>query len=117
MIRANRIERVNNIIRQEISEMLQRRVKDPRLGGFVAITKVVSTSDLRRTTVYVSCYSTQKEQEKILDVLTAASGFFRNELAKCLKLRYVPELNFKWDNSIEKGAYLQELIDNVGEGV
>lgn len=116
LVRVNRIERVNKLIRQEISEMLQRRIKDPRLGGFIAVTKVKATPDLRYATVYVSCFCNHEEQEKIINVLTAASGFFRNDLAKRLKLRYVPELNFKWDDSIEKGAYLQKLIDNVGEG-
>jgi len=113
---AHRIERVNNLIRQEVSELLQRQVKDPRLGGFVAITEVSATPDLKQARVFVSCLGDREEQEKILSVLTAAAGFFRNELAKRIKLRCVPELTFQWDNSIERGAHLLELINKVGEG-
>jgi len=110
---AYRIERVNSLIRNEISELLQRQVKDPRLGGFVAVTEVTATPDLKHAKVFVSCLGDQEEKEKILSVLTAASGFFRNELAKRIKLRCIPELSFRWDDSIERGAFLQELINKV----
>jgi len=113
---AYRIERVNNLIRQEISELLQRQVKDPRLGGFVAVTSVTATPDLKHAKVFVSCLGDQEEKEKILSVLTAASGFFRNELAKRIKLRCIPELSFRWDDSIERGAYLLELINKIEGG-
>ncbi len=113
---AHRIERVNNLIRQEISELLNRQVKDPRLGGFVAITEVATSPDLRYARIFVSCLSGKEEKQEILSALTAASGFFRNELAKRLRLRHVPELIFQWDDSIERGAYLLELIDKVSDG-
>ena len=110
---AHRIERVNNLIRREISELLQRQVKDPRLGNFVAITDVSTSPDLKYAKVFVSCIDGNQEKQEILAVLTSASGFFRNELAKRLRLRHIPELNFKWDDSIERGAHLSELIDAV----
>ena len=113
---AYRIERVNSLIRNEISELLQRQVKDPRLGGFVAVTEVTATPDLKHAKVFVSCLGDQEEKEKILSVLTAASGFFRNELAKRIRLRSIPELSFQWDDSIERGAHLLELINKI-EGV
>ena len=110
---AYRIERVNNLIRQEISELLQRQVKDPRLGGFVAITEVSASHDLKHAKVFVSCLGNQEEKQEVLSVLTAASGFFRNELAKRLRLRYIPELSFQWDDSFERGNYIIQLIDKV----
>ncbi len=113
---AYRIERVNNLIRQEISELLKCQVKDPRLGGFVAITEVSASPDLKRAKVFVSCLGDKRERREVLSVLTAASGFFRNELAKRLRLRHVPELSFQWDDSIERGAYLLELINKVSGG-
>jgi len=112
----HRIERVNNLIRQEISELLKRQVKDPRLGGFVAITEVSTSQDLKYAKVFVSCIGDKEERKEILSVLGGAAGFFRNELAKNLKLRHIPELSFHWDDSIERGAYLQELINRVSEG-
>ena len=110
---AHRIERVNNLIRQEISELLQRQVKDPRLGNFVTVTEVSTSADLRYAKVFVSFIGSEVEKKETLSILAGASGFFRKELTKRLRLRYTPELSFRWDDSIERGAHLQELIDEV----
>ena len=109
----HRIERVNNLIRQEISELLQRQIKDPRLSSFVAITDVSTSPDLKYAKVFVSGISGKEEKQEILSVLAGASGFFRNELARRLKLRRIPELSFQWDDSIERGTRLLELINTV----
>ena len=109
----HRIGRVNNIIRQEISELLWRQVKDPRLGSFVAVTEVSTSPDMRYARVYVSHMGNEEEKQETLRVLAAASGFFRNELARRLRMRRIPELSFEWDNSIERGSRLLQLIDNV----
>ena len=109
----HRIERVNHLIRQEISELLRREVKDPRLGGLVSINEVVTSSDLKYANVFVSCICSDEEKKEILSTLVAAAGFLHNELKKRLRLRYVPELDFRWDDSIEKGAHILELIDRV----
>ncbi len=110
---AHRIERVNHLIRQEISELLQRQVKDPRLGSFVAITEVSTSPDMKYAKVFVSHVGSVEEREEILRVLAAASGFFRKELARHLKMRRVPELSFEWDDSIERGTRLLDLIDQI----
>ena len=110
---SHRIERVNNLIRQEISELLQREVRDPRLSHFVAVTEVSTSADLRHAKVFVSCISSKEEKEETLNALTAASGFFRRELTKQLRLRRIPELSFHWDDSIERGDHLLRLIDQV----
>ena len=108
-----RIERVNNLIRQEISELLQRQVKDPRLGSFVAITEVSTSPDLRHAKVFISHMGSEEEKQETLGTLSAASGFFRRELAKRLRMRRIPVLSFQWDDSIERGARLLELIDKI----
>jgi len=110
---AHRIERVNSLIRQEICELLRRQVKDPRLGNFIAITGVSTSPDLRHAKVFVSRIGNEEEKQETLSVLVAASGFFRNELAKRLRLRRIPELSFQRDDSIERGEYLLKLIDEV----
>jgi len=110
---AYRIERVNSLIRQEISELLRRQVKDPRLDNLVAVTDVSTSPDLRYAKIFVSRIGSEEEKQEILSVLAAASGFFRNELAKRLRLRHIPELSFQWDDSIERGDYLLKLIDEV----
>lgn len=109
----HRTERVNSLIRQEISELLQRQVKDPRLGNFMAVTEVIASADLKSAKVFVSCYASQEERGEALRALASASGFFRRELGKRLKLRCVPELSFHWDDSIERGDHLLQLIERV----
>ena len=110
---AHRIERVNSLIRQEISELLQRQVKDPRLGNFIAVTEVSTSADLKYAKVFVSHIGSEEEKQETLNVLASASGFLRRELARRLKLRYTPELSFQWDDSIEHGDHLLQLIDGV----
>ncbi len=110
---AHRIERVNSLLRQEIKELLQRQVKDPRLDHFVAVTEVSTSPDLKHAKIFISCMGSKQETQETLSVLTAASGFFRNELARRLRLRRIPELSFQWDTSIEQGDHLLRLIDQV----
>ncbi len=109
----HRIERVNNLIRQEISELLQRQVKDPRLGSFVTVTEVSTSPDLKYAKIFVSRIGSEGEKQETLSVLAGASGFLRNELAKRLNLRRIPELSFQWDDSIERGTHLLQLIDKI----
>jgi ribosome-binding factor A len=110
---AHRIERVNQLIRQEISQLLQRQVKDPRLESFVAVTEVDTTPDLRYARVFVSYMGSQEEKQAMLKGLEAAANFLRNQLARRLRLRRIPELSFEWDDSIERGTHLLQLIDEV----
>jgi len=110
---AHRIERINNLIRREISELLQRQVKDPRLGTFIAVTEVSTSPDLKHAKVFVSYISSQEKKQEILGALTTAAGFLRKELTKNLRLRRIPELSFHWDDSIERGDRLMRLIDQV----
>ncbi|MDP2916531.1 MAG: 30S ribosome-binding factor RbfA [Dehalococcoidia bacterium] len=109
----HRIERVNHLIREEISELIQRQLKDPRLSSMVAVTDVVTSPDLRQARVFVSCICSPEERQGILNALTSASGFIRNEMGRHLRLRRIPELSFSWDESIERGARIAELIDRV----
>jgi len=110
---SHRIERVNSLIQQEISQLLQREVNDPRLNSLISITKVDTTLDMKHTRVYFSHLGTEAERQETIKVLTAAAGYFRRELAHSLKLRYTPEILFVNDNSIERGDRITQLIDKV----
>ena len=110
-----RIERINSLIRQEISDLIQHQAKDPRLGGMVSITEVSTSADLKYARVFVSGICDREEREETLNVLSSASGFLRNELAQRLRMRHIPELDFRWDDSIEKGTHILELIDRVAD--
>ena len=108
-----RIMRVNSLIRQELSELLQRQAKDPRLGNFIAVTEVSASADLKYAKVFVSHLGSDEEKKETLNVLNTASGYFRRELGQRLKLRYIPVLNFCWDASLEQGSNLLQLIEEV----
>ena len=110
---SHRIERVNTLIRKEISELIQQQIRDPRLDEFVAVTEVSTSPDLRHAKIFVSCMSGKQEEKKILGVLNSAAGFLRTELAKNVSLRRVPELSFAWDDSIEHGDHIMQLLDQV----
>ena|ERR1017187_10385993 len=113
MPQTHRLEKVNQLIRQELSEMLQREIKDPRLSGYISINSVMTTPDLRHARVLVSCVCEQDKKKEMLEALSHSAGYFRSNLAKKLNMRTTPELHFLWDDSIEKGSRLIELIDKV----
>ena len=110
-----RIERVNQLIRQELSELLLRQIKDPRLGNFLSINSVETAPDLKHAKVYVSCICTDEEKKEIMTSLGSASGFLHNELTKRIRIRYVPALSFIWDDSIERATHLMTIIDKANK--
>ncbi len=110
---AYRIERMNSLIRQEISELLQHQVKDPRLSNFITVTEVSTSPDLKYAKIFVTRLCSEEQKQETLSVLASASGFLRSELFKRLRLRHTPELSFQWDASIERGDHLLQLIDQV----
>lgn len=110
-----RVERVNHLLRQEISELIRYQLKDPRLGELISITEVATSPDLKYASVFISAIGSEEKNKETLSVLVAASRFLRGELSKRLRLRYIPELDFQWDDSIERGAHIQEMIDRVTE--
>jgi ribosome-binding factor A len=107
------MERVNTLMQREISELIQRELRDPRLDEFVSVTEVSVSPDLRFARVYVSCMGGQQKETQIIGALDSASGFLRSELAKKVRLRRMPELHFQWDNSIERGDRILRLIDEM----
>ncbi|MCX6000812.1 MAG: 30S ribosome-binding factor RbfA [Chloroflexi bacterium] len=108
-----RIERVNSTIRQEITELLQREIKDPRLGGLVTVTQVDTSRDLRYAKVLVSIIGSEDEKKQVLSAFASASGFLRKEISRHLGLRRIPELSFEYDSSISNGAQVLQLINQV----
>jgi len=110
---SRRTERLNHLLRQEITELLQREVKDPRLAVMVSVTRVAVSADLHYARVYVSVMGSEEEKKGLLAGLHAASGFIRRELAGRLTLRHTPELTFVYDDTMEKAGKVIQLIDQV----
>jgi len=108
-MQSKRIDRVNQLIREEISQLLQRELKDPRLG-FVTVTDVEVSKDLRTAKVFVSVFGTEEEWRATLAALESAKGFIRNWLRQHLTLRIVPALSFRPDRSIAHAASIQSLL-------
>jgi len=110
---SHRLERLNSLLRQELSDLLHREVKDPRLSGMISITEVNIAPDLKYAQVFVSSLGGLEDKDAVLSSLRSAAGFLRGKLAKNLRMRVVPELDFQWDESIEHGAHILELLDKV----
>lgn len=107
-----RSEKVADLIRKEISQMLVKSIKDPRIG-FVTITKVTVSEDCRFAKVYFSVAGTLEERERSIKGLDSAKGFVRKELGRRIRLRYTPEILFQFDPSIEYAIHMEELIQSI----
>jgi len=110
-----RSEKVADLIQREVSEMLVRSIKDPRIG-FVTITKVTVSEDCRFAKVYFSVAGTLAERESSGKGLESAKGYVRKELGRRLRLRYTPEIVFQFDPSIEYSIHMEEVIRNIHRG-
>ena len=104
-----RSDKVADLIQKEISEMLVKTVKDPRIG-FVTITRVAVSEDIRSAKVYFSVAGTPEERERSMKGLDSAKGYVRKELGRRIRLRYTPEVIFKFDPSIEYAIHIGEVI-------
>jgi len=112
---SRRTERVNDLIREELSDLLLREVRDPRLGGLISITRVEVSPDLSTARVFVSVMAAEAEQSEALTALTAAAGFLHRELKKRIEIRRVPILSFRLDQSIARGAEVLSLLSDVAK--
>jgi ribosome-binding factor A len=112
---SRRLERINGQLRQELSQLISRQIKDPRVGGVVTITQVKTASDLRTARVFVSVLGDQATRHSTLEGIQSASTFLRRELRDRLNLRYVPFMRFELDQSIEDADKLLRVIDQLKE--
>ena len=111
-----RPERVAHLMRREVADILRNRMRDPRLSEWVSVTDVEVTQDLSSAKVFISILPTGEERERTLQALNGAAGFVRHELAPRLGLREVPEIHFRLDTSIERGARVEDLLKRLERG-
>ncbi len=109
-----RAERVADQIRMEVADILARKTKDPRVG-FITVTGVDLSPDLRVAKVFVTTLQQAQEEETALEGLRHALGFIRAELGRRLNLRYIPELIFRCDRSEQRGTRIDQLLDSLQE--
>ena len=113
-MQGKRLDRVNQLIKEEVSTLLQRELKDPRLG-FVSVTEVETSRDLRTAKVFVSVLGDEAQWAGSMAALTSARGFIRNWLRQHLDLRVTPDVEFRPDRSMEHAARIQSLLKKVQE--
>lgn len=110
-----RADRVGQLIQQELGQMLVDELKDPRVG-FVTVTEVRISDDLRNARIYVSVYGSEGEQKRSLEGLKAAEGYLKREIARRLKLRFTPELLFSYDDTLEKSQRIETIMTAIAQG-
>lgn len=107
-----RRERLASLIEQVVSELLQRHVRDPRIG-FTSITAVEVTADARYAKIHVSVMGSEEERRDTMRGLERAAGFIRSKLGEELTIRHVPEISFHLDRSLEQGDRVLALINQL----
>jgi len=107
-----RADRVAELIKHEVSDIITRKLNDPRIG-FTSVTVVDIGNDLRNAKIYVSIFGTPEQKKDTMDALFSATKFVKGELGHRLQLRDVPEIIFMQDDSIEKGAKVFEIINKL----
>lgn len=107
-----RVQRVAEMVRQEVARLIGNGLKDPRVG-FVSVMTVRMSGDLRYADVYVSLFGTEKERKSSLIGLQHSAGFFRREVGKAIKLRHAPEIRFLADDTLDEVYHLDELFREI----
>ena len=107
-----RKDRVGDLIKREIAHIIQYELKDPGIG-FVTVTAAKVSVDLKHARIFYTVLGDEECKSKTSSALKRASGFIQREMGKRLKLRYTPEISFQFDQSVEYGAHIEELIQKI----
>ncbi|AGT31579.1 ribosome-binding factor A [Geobacillus genomosp. 3] len=109
-----RATRVGEQMKKELSDIIGRKLKDPRIG-FVTVTDVRVTGDLQQAKVYISVFGDDEQRENTLKALEKAKGFIRSEIGQRIRLRKTPEILFEIDETIEYGSRIEQLIRKISD--
>jgi ribosome-binding factor A len=110
----NRATRVADLLKEEISEMLCKEVKDPHIG-FITITDVEVSKDLKNSRVYYTILGDEQQAEESANALSRVSSFIKKQLGKRLRMRYIPEISFRYDNSLAYGEKIDHILESLKE--
>jgi ribosome-binding factor A len=114
MLPYKRSQRISDLLRKEVADIIMYKIKDPRVG-FITVTGVDVTDDIKIAKVYVSILQ-DEEKKTTLDILNSAKSFIRTELSKRLRMKFIPSIEFRLDTSIEYGNRIERLLKEAGEG-
>lgn len=108
----NRLNRINEELKKEISQIISFELKNPEATGLISVTKVKITPDLKYAKIYVSLLNT-KNEEKTMEALKKSTGYIRSNIAKRINLRVTPELIFEKDDSMEYGMKIDSILKDL----
>ncbi len=109
----DRLSKLSEQIKKEISKIIQNEIKDPRVPILTSIVHIDVTKDLRYAKVYVSIFGDEEKKIKCIEGLKSASGYIRKEVGSRMNIRYIPELIFEIDRSIEYGMHIDKVIKEM----
>lgn len=113
MLPYKRSQRVSDLLRKEIADIIMNRLKDPRIG-FITVTGVDVTDDIKIARVFVSILK-EEERTTSIEILNSAKNFVRSELSKRLRMKFIPTIEFRLDTSIEYGNRIERLLREAGK--
>jgi ribosome-binding factor A len=115
MANTKRVERLNSLLKEVISEVVRDDVRDPRLGSLITVTGVNITKDLEHAKVLISVIGTPEEKKKSIEALQSAAGFIAVLASKKVVMRYFPSLTFKLDDSVDKYIAINDILGKIHE--
>ncbi len=110
-----RVNRLSEEIKKIISHLIHNQLRDPRIATMTSVVDVETTRDLRYAYVYVSVFGDQEVQNSTMEALKSSSGFIRREVGQRVKARYIPEIVFKLDKSIERGFEIESVLAKINQ--
>lgn len=110
---SRRTDRINEQLREEISAVLSRQVKDPRLNTLISITRVVSSNDLRSARVYISVMGNKATKQEALEGLQSAASFLRREIRDRINMKHTPFMTYLLDDSLEEASQVLNIMDKI----
>lgn len=110
-----RTDRLNSLLKEVISEVIKRDVRNPHVKELITVTRVEITKDLRQAKVYISVIAPENEKMETIAALNSASGFIAVNSSKKVVMRYFPELIFKLDDSVDKHMRIENLLNKISE--
>ncbi len=112
-MKAQRLSRVNSLLKEVIFEVIHKDVRNPHINTFVTVTKVETSADLHHAKVYISMIATDAEKEKVLHALESAAGFIAVQASKKVELRYFPQLTFKIDHTVDEHMRIEKILGEI----
>ena len=112
----SRGDRIRKALIKELSDIIQHKIKDPRIKGIISVTDVELSPDNKYAKAYISIFGPDDSKQEIMDAIGDSTSFIRGEISKRIRMRHTPELKFMLDESLEKGKRITDLIDKISRG-